>query len=310
MYARVGVAVTFGAAVSLLCLSPAIGAVVLTDFQSSQVKSAYGPVQQISLKTPALTFVDSHRLAFHAPGSMLHFSFAEPVWIVAYETEIHDATGQTPPDNFLCHTFFGTRHIEQLKAANGKAIAQETKGLFSDAFTRSIRLPEGFAVHLLAGEELEWMPMFNNRGDEDARVAMSATIHFIREADLKKPLQPVYSVLESVSMPHLFYVRPGRHEQQTTFDLPFSGRIHLIGAHVHPHAKSVGLFNITRGEPVWNGTAREDGSGHTVGMAVYSDADGYAVHAGEVYKLVSVYDNPNSFPIDAMAGVFLVYTKD
>ena len=83
-------------------------------------------------------------------------------------------------------------------------IASEMKGLFSDAFTWNVRLPDGFAIHVLAGEELEWMPMFNNRGDEDERVAMSATIHLIRDADVLKPLRPVYSVLQSVSMPHLF----------------------------------------------------------------------------------------------------------
>lgn len=300
----------WGALVAPL-ISPALpGELVLTDLKASHLKSAHGPVKQVSLKTPALTLVDSHKLAFHAPGSMVQFAFAEPVWIIAYETEIHDAAGQPPAENYLCHTFFGNRHVEQLKSPDGRMIAPEMKGLFSDAFTRNVRLPDGFAIHVLAGEELEWMPMFNNRGDEDERVAMSATIHLIRDSDVLKPLQPVYSVLQSVSMPHLFYVRPGRDERQTTFELPFEGRIHLIGAHIHPHAKSVSLSNITRNEPVWNGVARDDSSGHTVGMALYSDASGYPVHAGEVFKLVSVYDNPNRFPIDAMAGVFLVYTKD
>lgn len=300
-----------GAAVWLSCASPAHGGdLVLTDFEPSQLTSEYGPVKRASLQTPGLALVDPHMLAFHSPGSMVHFRFAESVWIIAYETEIQDANGQPPAANLLCHTFFGTAHVEQLKGPDGKAISQEMKGLFSDAFTRSVRLPDGFGIHLTAGDQMEWMPMFNNRTDDDARVAMRATIHFIREADLHKPLQPVYSVLQSVSMPHLFYVRPGRHEQQATFDLPFNGTIRLIGAHIHPYAKSVSLFNTTRGESVWNGMAREDSSGRTVGMALYSDTRGYPVHAGDVFKVSSVYDNPNSFPIDAMAGVFLVYTKD
>jgi hypothetical protein len=152
--------------------------------------------------------------------------------------------------------------------------------------------------------------MFNNRGDDDLHLGMRATIHFIRDADLTKPLQPVYSVLQSVQTPHLFWVPPGRHEKQTTFELPFNGRVHFIGAHIHPHAKSIRLDNVTRGEQVWDGRAQEDSKGRTTGMAVYSDVTGYGVKAGEVYKLTSTYENPTDVPIDAMAGAFLVYTKE
>jgi hypothetical protein len=73
------------------------------------------------------------------------------------------------------------------------------KGLFSDAFTRSVRLPDGFGIHLGPGEEVEWMPMFNNRTDDDARVSMEAIIHVIRDAELRKPMQAVTAVQVSAS---------------------------------------------------------------------------------------------------------------
>jgi hypothetical protein len=286
------------------------GSELTVDLQPSELTSAYGPVKQVVLKTPRLTSLDSHALAFYSPGSMVHFRFPEAVWIIGYKTDIYDAAGRPPTENYLCHTFLGNHHVEQLKTSDGKVISPEMKGLFSDAFTPAVRLPDGFAIRLEPGEEVEWMPMFNNRSDEDVRVAMRAIVYVIREADLKKPLQPVYSVLESVKTPHLFYVEPGAHEQQTTFELPFNGKVHLIGAHIHPHAKSVRLFDVTRGETVWNGVVEEDAQKHTAGMPVYSNPDGYPVRAGDVFRLTSRYENPGKYPIDAMAGVFLIYTKN
>ena len=46
------------------------------------------------------------------------------------------------------------------------------------------------------------------------------------------------------------------------------------------------------------------------GMGVYSSAAGYPVRAGEVYKVVSVYENPTKAPIDAMAGLFIFYSRE
>jgi hypothetical protein len=283
---------------------------LIANLQPSELTSAYGPVKQVVLNTPRLSTLDPHSLAHYSSGSMVHFRFPEPVWIIGYETEIYDGAGRPPTENYLCHTFIGNHHVEQLKTLDGKVIASEMKGLFSDAFTKSVHLPDGFGIQLTPNEDMEWMPMFNNRTDDYARVAMRAVIYVIRECDLKKPMQPVYSVLESVKTPHLFDVPPGRHEQETTFELPFDGKLHLIGAHIHPYAKSVRLVNVTRTQAVWNGIVTEDAHGQTAGMPLYSDPKGYPVHAGDVFRLTSRYENPNDFPIDAMAGVFIVYTRN
>ena len=152
--------------------------------------------------------------------------------------------------------------------------------------------------------------MFNNRSEDMAQVGMSAKVHFIREADLTKPLQPLHGILKAVQMPHLFFVPPGRHKKETTFELPFDGRIHFAGAHIHPHVESIALFNVSRGELMWKGMAKEDEAGRTIGMATYSDVEGYPIRAGEKFRLTSVYDNPTDFPIDAMAGAFIYYTKN
>ena len=303
--------VGWGFLLTPLCLGCAFANTpgVLADYQASPLKSPHGPVQQVELRTPDLLLVDSHVLAFHSPGSMLQFRFTEPVWVIAYQTEIHGPDGKEPAENYLCHTFFGNQKVEQLKSPDGKVISDEMRVLFSDAFTRQVRLPQGFGLQLSPEDSLDWMPMFNNRGDRVARVGMRAKVHFIREKDLGKPLRPLHTLLKAVRTPHLFFVDPGRHEQETTFELPFDGRIHFIGAHIHPYAASITLFNVSRRERVWRGLAQTNPGGQTSGMDTYSSAEGYPVRAGETFRLTSAYQNPTQFPIDAMAGVFLFFSK-
>jgi hypothetical protein len=233
---------------------------------------------------------------------MRDFRIDEPVWIIGYRTEILDSKGRPPRENYLCHTFFGDQRVTQHQD-------QELKGIYSDAFTPEVRLPDGFGILLTPDESLHWMPMFNNRDPQPTRVAMKTVLLLIRDKDLKKPLTPLYSTLRSVAVPHLFYVPPGRHEKNTTFELPFDGKIHFLGTHIHPHGVSIELFNVSRGERVWKGSRRLDNEGRMVGMEVYSSGDGYPVHAGEAYRVTAVYDNPTRTPIDAMAGLFMLYSR-
>jgi hypothetical protein len=247
-----------------------------------------------------LVELESGALAHHLPRAMKDFQFAEPVWLIGYRTDILDAQGNQPRENYLCHTFFGDQRVMQRQD-------QELKGIYSDAFTPEVRLPEGFGIPLSPDERLHWMPMFNNRGEEPVRVAMRVVLTLIRAKDLRKPLKPLYANLRSVQVPHLFFVPPGRDERQVSFELPFNGRIHLLGTHVHPHGVSIELYNASRQERVWKGTRTGDPSG---AMQVFSDSEGYPVRAGETFRITSVYMNPTADRIDAMAGLFMLYSRD
>ena len=286
-----------------LCLaSPgAGGAELLTGFQPSTVRSEYGTVSEIKFSTP-LIVLESGVLAHHLPQAMRDFRLAEPAWIIGYRSEIVDSQGKPPRENYLCHTFFGDQRVTQEPD-------QELKGIYSDAFTPGVLLPDGFGILLTPDEGLHWMPMFNNRDERPARVAMNTVLLLIRAKDVKKPLTPLYSMLRSVEVPHLFFVPPGRHEKTTTFALPFDGQIHFLGTHIHPHGVSIELFNVSRRERVWKGSRKLDNGGRMVGMDVYSSGEGYPVRAGEAYRVTAVYDNPTRAPIDAMAGLFMLYSR-
>ena len=110
-------------------------------------------------------------------------------------------------------------------------------------------------------------------------------------------------------IPHLFYVPLHRHEQQITIELPFDGRIHFIGTHIHLFGESIELFNVSRQERVWKRTMKPDrvGSAH---MEVYSSAQGYPVRAAETHRLTSIYDNPTSHDVDGVTGIFMFYSLD
>jgi hypothetical protein len=286
--------------VCLLCAATAMTrAELLTDFRPSAIRTDYGLAGEVHFSS-GLVELESGVLAHHLPQAMKNLWFDEPVWVIAYKTELVDARGNRPRENYLCHTFFSDQRVDQRED-------NELKGIYSDAFTPEVRLPDGFGIPLIAGERLHWMPMFNNRGDEPARVEMKVTITLIRGRDLKRPLRPLYASLRSVETPHLYFVPPGHDERQITFQLPFDGALHFLGTHIHPHGVSIELYNVTRKERVWKGVRKGDPRGS---MDTYSNSDCYAVRAGETYKIVAVYDNPESGKIDAMAGIFMLYSRN
>jgi len=236
------------------------------------------------------------------------FKVSEPVWVIGYRTWILDSESRAPRENYLCHTFFGSSPAVQ--PGDPEVSQPPMSAVYSDAFTERIELPEGFGVRLAPEDNLEWMPMFNNRSGQPADLHMKGELTVIRERDLRKPLRRLYCSLYSVKSPHLYFVPPGRHEEQATFELPFDGRIHFIGTHIHPCGESIELRHESRHDQVWKGLRKTDAAGRMTGMEVYSSVAGYPVQAFETFRLIAVYDNPTARPIDAMAGIFLFYSRD
>ena len=70
------------------------------------------------------------------------------------------------------------------------------------------------------------------------------------------------------------------------------------------------LYNVSRQEQVWRGRGKNDSRGQIVDMEVYSSKEGYAVRAGDTYRVKSAYNNPTQHDIDAMAGVFIFYSRE
>lgn len=261
--------------------------------------SPFGPVSEVRFRTD-YTELGGGVLTFHRPGKPIKLSFDEPIWIIGYETEIFTEDGQRPGGNYICHTFLADREV-------GQHQKQALRGVYSDHYNPKIRFPEGLGIRISAGETLTLMEMFNNRGEEAAVVGMHYTLTVIRESDLTQPLRPLYSMMRSVAMPHLYFVPPGRHSRNEMIDFEVSGHIHFMGPHIHPYGESVELYNVTRDELIWKGSTEAGPDGKLFGTETFSSAEGYAVNAGDQYRLTVTYNNTTDKNIDAMGGLFIFY---
>jgi hypothetical protein len=294
----------FRAALLFVFLAPLsiAGAGALSEFRPSALRSAYGAVSDVEFSTELIE-LDAGVLAFHPDHAMHHLHFAEPVWIIGYRTEVLDDANTRPRENYLCHTFFGDRRVTQHDD-------REMLAIYSDAFTPHVRLPDGSGFRVAAGELLHWMPLFNNRMENAVRIRMRAVISVIREKDRIKTIQPLYSMLRSVNTPHLFFVRPGRHDFQSSFEAQFDGRIHFMGTHIHPYGVSVELYDLTQDRAVWRSTPALNAAGQLTGMDTFTSDAGYPVKAGQRFRITAVYDNTTRAPVDAMAGLFISYSRN
>lgn len=275
---------------------------ILSDFEPTAEESSHGPVHVVRFSTNEVD-LEPGALAYYPPGSVRELQFSEAVWVIGYGTEIVDANGQPPPENYQCHSFLSDEWVEARQD-------QELSGIFSDAYTQKVELPAGFGLRFPPDKPVRWMTMFNNREAVSARISMRVEIRVIRDRDVTKPLRPLRATTRSVRLPPLFWAPPGNHSFETTFQMPADGTIHFIGSHVHPHAESMELRNVTRGESVWKGFTHRNARGEQVRMGTYSSQTGYRVSSGDTYKIVSTYDNPTKEYIDAMAGMFIFYAPD
>lgn len=229
--------------------------------------------------------------------------FPEDLWLVGYHTKILDAGGKPISREFQCHTFLGT----SLPAHHSH---DQVVGLFSDGYTEDFALPPGFGIFLKGGQRIYWTPMFNNRQGGAVSASMHLTLDVIRGVNVRRPLVALATTFRTIKVPDLYYVEPGTDVQETTFTLPFAGRIHAMGTHIHPYGVAVEVLPEAGGEPIWKAEGKLDASGRLVAMPQYSNAEGYRVRAGDRFRLRATYRNTTDKPVDAMAGVFLLYAAE
>lgn len=238
---------------------------------------------------------------------VMEFTFPEDLWLVGYEVRMIDPQGNRLPRELQCHTFLGT-------SMPAHHTHEEVVGIFSDGYTEELQLPLGFGLFFKAGEKILWNPMFNNRESVAATASMRLTLNVVRQKNLSslnfkfKPLKTTFRTIRSPG--DIYYVPPGKDIRETTFTLQFTGTIHAMGTHIHPYGVSIELFNVTRKELVWKAVGKRDGNGVLIGMPTYENREGYKVEKGDEFKMVAIYENPTSKPVDAMAGLFMLYHEE
>lgn len=286
----------------LWILACAVSVLQAQDVRSSDVQQT--PDLQAVTETLVQTYgpfrLESETLQQVQSAGQLPFQ--EDAWLTGYRVEMTDAGGQTLDRELMCHTFFGSRVPKH-------DIHDELRGIFSDGYTQGMRLPPGYGIFFEAGENAVWLPMFNNRNPEFANASMEVTLELVPARKVPGGLRELSTTFQSVQMPHLYYVPAKKQDvRESSFLLPFVGRIHAMGTHLHPYGVSVELINVTRNESVWKAVGKRNEEGRLVEMPVYSSTEGYRVETDDLFKIVATYDNPTEQPVDAMAGIFILYT--
>jgi len=139
--------------------------------------------------------------------------------------------------------------------------------------------------------------------------SMRLTLNVVRAKNVNFQITSLRTTFRTIRNPgDMYFVPPGKDIRETKFSLPFAGKIHAMGTHIHPYGVSIELFNVTRNEQVWKAVGERDANGTLVKMPVYQNPVGYAVGKEDQFKLIATYDNPTQKPVDAMAGVFVLYT--
>jgi len=234
---------------------------------------------------------------------IMQFTFPEDLWLVGYEVRMTDQQGKRLARELQCHTFLGT----SMPAHHSH---EEVVGIFSDGYTEDFDLPLGFGISFKAGEKILWNPMFNNRESAPTLASMRLTLKVVRAKNLNFKLKPLKTTFRTIRSPgDIYYVPPGKDVRETTFKLPFTGKIHAMGTHIHPYGVSIQLYNMAKNQLIWSAVGRKDEKGTLIEMPRYENLTGYFVENGDQFKMVATYENPTSKEVDAMAGVFILYEE-
>jgi hypothetical protein len=130
----------------------------------------------------------------------LHKGPTEILWITAYRTEVVEPDGETPASGeFMCHTNLVLRNGPSHRKRFGwnkpvERFFTTSQGQFE------VKLPEGFGIPVLSNEPLVINTQVLNHNVEEADVSVRfrVTIDYVRDAEARGRLVPVYPTMAYV----------------------------------------------------------------------------------------------------------------
>ncbi len=235
------------------------------------------------------------------PFSLRRFDLEEPVWIVRWQSNTENEDGTRAPDDIHCHTIMANMPVVQEDS-------QLFLGLFTDGFVPRFVLPEGFAIRIDPSERIFFQPMFNNRRPTPRHARMRLEVDYLLDSERKRELVALQSFNISAHIPELYWIEPYETDTQSRIiEMPVTGRIHAIGAHLHPFGKSVELRRERDQKVQFIAVMDDDGPIEDQRLSTYSSTTGFFVRRGERYRITGVYENTSEERVDAMAGFFFLY---
>lgn len=235
------------------------------------------------------------------PFRVSPFSRDEDVWVTNWHSNTENEQGEREPDDIHCHAIFSMDPVLQDDV-------QDFRGLFTDGFSPVFTLPEGFAVRVRRGERMMFQPMFNNRRPEGRIARMRLHADFV--PDSKKPREYVElrATILRASLRDIYWVEGGQFDRRTrVVEAPFQGRIHAVGAHLHPYGLYVELEDELAKSVIATCRLRPAEKPEDARLDILHFPAGIYIKRGQKLRVTTVYENTSATKIDAMGGMYVLY---
>ena len=152
---------------------------------------------------------------------------------------------------------------------------------------------------------------------KSTEVVASAGAGICIEPENEKELIELKSFTLSSARPDLYMIPPREpgtehyhHEMIRHAVAPVTGRIHAMGAHLHPYGKYVELRRERNDEVLFTARMVEAEELENQVLTTYSSTEGVYIRQGERLIITTVYENPLDEEIDAMGGFFILYDPE
>ncbi len=239
-----------------------------------------------------------------APFRIGRFRMGERVWVTGWRSNTENADGTRAPDDIHCHTTLSDIPMIQDDG-------QLFMGAYTDGFTPVFELPEGFAIPVPAGMRMIFQPMFNNRRPEPRKARMRLEIDYVPDSERKLEYTPLTAYTIRVSESDMYWIEPRTQDTKTrVIEVPFEGRVHAIGGHVHPHGEFIELARERDHKVLFTARLLKAEKLEDQRLTTYQSTKGFYVRRGEQLRITAYYDNPTDEKIDAMGGFFVLYDPE
>ena len=152
--------------------------------------------------------VEKKYISMEGPSDVQRFTVgdggpAELLWITAFKTEIVDQDGQTASNpELMCHMNIDldtAKHqaLLDIKRPIAQRLMTLSQGMLSQGGAFEAKLPDGFGFPIVSNEPINLNTQVLNHNIEhpnNLKVRHRVTIEYIRDADLKTPIKPLFNL--------------------------------------------------------------------------------------------------------------------
>jgi hypothetical protein len=216
--------------------------------------------------------------------------------------EVLDAGGASLPRSLLHHlrlNNFNRRDLIYPQVEHMVAFGQETQ---------IISMPATIGMPMERGHRVAVVVMWNNDSGHDADgVRLRLTFKLNARRQSPAPIAVLPFVVNASPLPSgLFDVPPGGVTRDNEFTIPLSGRLLVVGGHLHDHGTWLRLEDAATGNEIATVRPIKDRGGHVVGMSRRVLAllgRGPHLKTGHLYRLHVRYENTTNDTLVGMMGI-------